>query len=410
MKQYLNYLLFIVRKSFLNPIKRLYPLNIMEFNCFVASKSCESNHFWFELRIAAILLFPFCSCSIMNNQQESTVYRFETLAGSSEGFANGKAEESLFCTPEGITVDSRGNIFTTEYWTTVVRKIAVDGTVSVLAGKGNEPGNINGPGNEARFNKPHGLVVVGDSAVYVCDMKSHTIRKVTYNGEVTTFAGIMGQQGIDDGFRLNAAFNQPEAIAVNSKGELYVADSYNFTIRKIALNGEVTTFAGKAGKAGYADGEGPQALFNKPLGIAIDAKDNIYIADSDYDGDGGNCLVRKITPKGKVSTLAGIPFKPGNVDGKPGVSLLDRPVGIAVTPGGIIFVADTEADLIRMIDKQGNVSTLGGKYLDENFADGTGLDACFADPQAIAVDKNGNLYIADTFNNRIRKGTKVGKK
>ena len=382
----------------------------MKTKCLFTCKSSNSRHFWRLKKAAAILLLPLCSCSIIKDQQESGVYRFETLTGSVEGFNNGKAKESLFRTPEGITVDSKGNVFTTEYWTTVVRKISVDGTVSVLAGKGNEPGNVNGTGGEARFNKPHGLVVVGDSAIYVCDMKSQTIRKVNYGGVVTTYAGIMGQTGTADGFRTNATFNQPEAIAVNSKGELFVADSYNFTIRKIAVNGEVSTFAGIAGKAGFADGEGSQALFNKPLGIAIDGEDNIYIADSDYDGTGGNSLIRKISSKGKVSTYAGIPLKPGHADGEADKSQFDRPVGITVTSDGIIFVADTEADMIRKIDKQGRVSTIGGVYLDEKFADGTGADARFADPQAITVDKNGNLYIADTFNNRIRKGIKVGEK
>ena len=371
--------------------------------------SNSNNYRWLK-RYFALILFPLFSCSLLKSQTELPEYRFETVSGSVEGFANGKAKESLFRTPEGITVDSKGNLFTTEYWTTVVRKISPDGTVSVLAGKVNEPGNINGTGSEARFNKPHGLVVVGDSAVYVCDMKSHTIRKVTYNGVVTTFAGIMGQAGPADGFRTVATFNQPEAIAVNSKGELFVADSYNFTIRKIAVNGEVSTFAGIAGKAGYADGEGSQALFNKPLGIAIDGKDNIYVADSDYDGTGGNSLIRKISPKGKVSTLAGIPSKPGHTDGKAKDSQFDRLVGIAATSEGEVFVADTEADLIRKIDKHGRVTTIGGVYLNEKFADGTGADARFADPQSIAVDREGNLYIADTFNHRIRKGVKVSKK
>ena len=370
----------------------------------------NSNNYSLLKWYSAFILLPFFSCSLLRSQAESPEYRFGTMAGSVEGFADGKTKESLFITPEGITIDSKGNIFTTEYWATVVRKISVDGIVSVLAGKANEPGNIDGTGSEARFNKPHGLVVVGDSVIYVCDMKSHTIRKVTYDGVVTTYAGVMDQQGVADGFRTVATFNQPEAIAVNSKGELFVADTYNYTVRKIALNSEVTTLAGVAGKAGYVDGNGVSALFNRPNGIAIDGKDIIYITDSDYDGEGGNCLVRKITPDGKVSTIAGIPSKPGHTDGIPGVSQLDRPVGIAVTQDGVIFISDTEADLIRKIDKKGRVSTIGGKYLDETFADGTGSDARFADPQAIAVDRAGNLYIADTFNHRIRKGVKIDMK
>ena len=230
--------------------------------------------------IVLIILLSNSFSSIYSQSGNPEEYSFETISGSVDGFLDGDVKQALFPTPEGITVDSKGNIFITEYWTTVVRKISYDGKVSVLAGKANEPGNLNGTGGEARFNKSHGLVVVGDSVIYVCDMVSHTIRKVTYSGVVTTFAGVMGEVGVNDGFRTNARFNKPEAIAVNSKGELFVADSYNFTIRKIALNGEVTTFAGIAGKEGYADGEGTKSLFNKPLGIAIDGNDNIYIADT----------------------------------------------------------------------------------------------------------------------------------
>lgn len=373
-------------------------------------KSTHSSNYRLSKWFSAFFLLPFFSCSLLRSQTESPEYRFETLAGSIEGHRDGEAKSSLFRTPEGITADSNGNIFVTEYWSTIVRKISADGNIFVLAGKDSIPGNMNGTGSEARFNRPHGLVAVGDSILYVCDMKSHTIRKVTYNGAVTTFAGIMGQAGAVDGFRTAATFNQPEAIAVNSKGELFVEDSYNFTIRKIAVNGEVTTFAGIAGKAGYADGEGYLAQFNKPLGIAIDGKDNIYVADSDYDGTGGNSLIRKISPEGRVSTLAGIPLKLGHADGKAKDSQFDRPVGITAISDGTLFIADTEADLIRKIDKHGRVSTIGGIYLDEKFADGKGADARFADPQAIAVDRDGNLYIADTFNNRIRKGTIVSKK
>ncbi len=377
----------------------------MKSNFFNDSISPYSWHFFLLKWMPVFFLLPVCSCSVFQKQPRLPEYSFETVAGSVEGHINGEAKKSLFRTPEGITVDSKGNLFITEYWSTIVRKISFDGDVSVLAGKDMDTGNVNRTGGNARFNRPHGLVVVGDSVIYVCDMVSHTIRSVTYNGEVSTYAGVMGKVGAIDGFRTTATFNKPEAIAVNSKGELFVADSYNYTIRKIALNGEATTFAGVAGKAGYSDGFGTQVLFNKPLGIAIDGKDNIYVADSDFDGEGGgNCLIRKISPKGKVTTLAGVPLKSGHVDGKAKESQFNRPVGITVTADGVIFIADTEADLIRKINKRGRVSTIGGSYLDESFADGTGSNARFADPQAIVVDREGNLYISDTFNNRIRKG------
>ncbi len=364
---------------------------------------------WVWVFSLAIVLFTFNSCSQSKPLATAhpSQYEYTTIAGSEAGHLDGPGNKALLYSPEGITVDSKGNLFVTEYRTSIVRKISPDGTVSVLAGKAMELGDTDAKGAAARFSRPHGLVAVGDSVMYVCDMKNFTIRKVLYDGTVTTFAGISGEEGSLDGYRTKSTFSQTEAIAVNSKGDLFVADSYNFTIRKISANGMVSTLAGVAKKPGYADGTGADALFNKPLGIAIDGNDNIYIADCDYDGEGGgNCLIRKITPGGKVTTFAGIPKSPGHKDGNRKKAQFDRPVGITVTSDGIIYLADTEADLIRKIDKKGNVTTIGGTYLEEKFADGMGSEARFADPQSIVVDKNGILYIADTFNNRIRKGTK----
>ncbi len=314
-------------------------------------------------------------------------------------------ETAKLRSPEGIAIDKYGNLYITEYRSSIVRKISSDGIVTTLAGKEMELGADDGTGLEARFNRPHGIAVDNDLNVYVTDMKNCTVRKITPEGVVSTHAGIPGVQGAKNGLASESTFYFPEDIAVNSKGDLFVADSYNFTIRKISSDGVVSTYAGKAGEPGSEDGLGAKARFNKPLGIAIDGKDNIYVADSDYDGEpSGNCTIRKISPKGKVTTIAGIAGKAGHVDGSGKKALFHKPVGIDVTPDGIIYVADTEADLIRKIDKKGMVTTIGGKYLEENKKNGIGEEARFKDPQAIAVGKNGILYIADTLNNRIVQG------
>ncbi len=342
---------------------------------------------------------------------QETYYMFSTLSGTEKGWEDGPLKSAKFWTPEGIAVDTKNNVYVTEYWNNTVRKISPDGVVTTLAGKSNEIGAVDGQGSEARFNRPHGIDVASEGSVFVCDMKSNTIRKIGTDGIVSTVAGLAGIEGSSDGNPQEATFNKPEDIAVNSKGVLYVVDTYNFTVREISTDGVVKTFAGMAGETGSRDGMGNQARFNMPIGIAIDGKDNIYVVDANYDeSDNGNCTIRKISPEGEVTTIAGKAGISGTVDGPGKEARFNRPVGIAASKDGTLFIADTEADLIRKIDTFGNVSTLGGTYLLEEFADGQSWEARFADPQAIAVDDNGVIYIADTFNHSIRKGTLKQKK
>lgn len=352
------------------------------------------------------VVFYLMAFGILYSQED--MYHFSTLAGAEKGWQDGTLKEARFRTPEGIAIDTSGNLYITEYWNNTVRIIGVDGRVTTLAGHPDEIGSTDGHGQDARFNRPHGLAVVADGTIFVCDMKNHTIRKIDIDGKVSTIAGKAGVTGTRDGKALESSFNQPEDVVVNSKGVLYVADSYNFTIREISLNGIVSTFAGMPGQPGATDGIGPKARFNMPIGIAVDGNDNLYVADSTYDGkENGNCTIRKITPDGQVSTIAGKPNIAGKVDGPGMEARFNRPVGIAVSKNGTIYIADTEADLIRKIDVHGNVTTLGGTYLMESFQDGKGGEAYFADPQAIAIDSEGTLYIADTFNHRIREGNPI---
>jgi sugar lactone lactonase YvrE len=335
-------------------------------------------------------------------------YKFTTYAGSVDGFQDGERLASLFRSPEGITIDAKGNLYITEYRSSIVRKIDKNGQVSLLAGQVLKTGFADSKASEALFDRPHGIALNQKGVIYICDMKNHLIRAISSNGFVSTIAGKAGEAGTADGNKNEARFSQPEGIVVNSKGELFVADSYNFTIRKIDLKGNVTTFAGKAGVGGYADGKGKNAMFNKPIGIAIDNRDNLYIADSDYDGKpSGNCLIRKIDKTGNVSTLAGVPNVQGHMDGKAKEALFHRAVGITVDSKGNVFVADTEADLIRKIDKNGMVTTIGGQYLVEKAIDGIGSEAAFFDPQSLVVAANGDIFITDTLNNKIIVGRKI---
>ena len=336
-------------------------------------------------------------------------YAFSTFAGGRQGFADAKGIAAEFIAPEGIAVDRLGNLYVTEYRNHVIRKIAPDGTVTTLAGRQDVSGATDGPAPEARFLHAHGVAVGDDLAVYVSDMKNHTIRKISPTGQVSTVAGQAQMQGSADGTGAEARFFWPEGVAVDRNGTLYVADTYNFTVRKISRTGVVTTLAGQAGSPGSADGPGAASRFNMPMGVAVDGTGNVYVMDADFDQKTtGNCTVRKISPEGNVTTLAGLAGSPGDTDGKGSNARFTKSVGIAVTRDGTVYVADTGAHTIRRLSSDGVVTTLGGMFQQVGKTDGVGSAARFNAPQSIAVDEGGTVYIADTFNHIIRKGVPGG--
>ncbi|MDR2208256.1 MAG: hypothetical protein LBE22_04700 [Azoarcus sp.] len=254
---------------------------------------------------------------------------------------------------------------------------------------GGEAGFADGIGSAARFYRPIGIASDAAGNLYVTDRWNHRIRKITPAGEVSTLAG--SESGFADGIGGDAKFYCPEGIVSDAAGHLYVTDNENHRIRKITPAGEVSTLAG--GEEGFADGTGSDARFNRPLGITIDAAGNLYVADTD------NRRIRKITPAGEVSTLAG--SEEGFADGVGGDARFSGPYGVAIDAAGYLYVADTFNHRIRKITPAGEVSTLAGG--EEGFADGVGSDARFYGPASIAIDAAGNLYVADSGNNRIRK-------
>jgi DNA-binding beta-propeller fold protein YncE len=340
-----------------------------------------------------------------------TQWQFETYAGTGGkgDFLDGDRKTALMHSPEGITIDNKGNLYITEYRTSIIRKIDANGQVSLIAGQPMKTGFADGKFNEALIDRPHGIAVNKEGNIFFCDMKNHLIRKISTDGIVSTYAGKAGVSGTADGVGEEARFYMPEGVALDSKGNLYVVDTYNYTVRKIDKNRRVTTVAGKGGEKGYADGKGLDARFDRPIGLAIDKKDNVYIVDAEYDSktNSGNCVIRKLNKKGKVTTFCGTPKTQGHKDGKLKEAQFHRPVGITIAPNGTMYIADTEADLIRMIDKKGNVTTLGGQYLEEKIADGIGNQAAFFDPQSLVIAPNGDLFITDTLNHRIVVGRVV---
>jgi len=305
----------------------------------------------------------------------------------------------IFHTPRGIAVDSAGNVYVADGDNCTIGKITPAGVVSTLAGTASMPGIVDGAGNDARFSILRGASIDSAGNVYVAD--SCTIRKITPAGVVNVFAGKAGIPGVADAMGSKARFSVPCGVAVDSAGNVYVADMY--TIRKITPAGMVSTLAGTVRPAGGTNGEGASARFgDQAKGIAVDSAGNVYVADT------ANNSIRKITPAGMVSTLAGTVGQSGSADGFGSKARFSHPQGITVDSAGNVYVADTANNTIRKITPAGAVNTLVGAAGQSGNTDGTGSNARFSHPQAIAVDSRGNLYVADTGNQTIRKVTPEG--
>ena len=315
-----------------------------------------------------------------------------TIAGSlTAGSANGKGTDATFNEPFGLAADVNGNIYVVDHLNNLIRKITPDGVVTTFAGSG-AIGHADGVGTAATFNNPTGLAVDVAGNVYVADVSNNLIRKIAPDGTVTTLAG-SGANGSANGLGTAATFSNPSGIAVDGAGNVYVADLSNNLIRKITPGGVVTTLAG-SGLSGSDDGVGTAATFNQPYGLAVDPMGNVFVADW------GNNEIRKITPAGVVTTIAGN-GKPGSADGVGTAATLNRPFGLAIDESGNIYVVDTGNELIREITPAGAVTTVAGTGT-KGSTNGTAFTTSFYQPTGIIADGAGNVYIADEFNNEIR--------
>jgi streptogramin lyase len=320
-----------------------------------------------------------------------------TTVARSTGSIDGQGGNARFNYPQGITVDGNGNLYVADTNNHTIRKIDAAGNVTTIAGVPFVFGSTNGQGSNARFTYPGGIAVDGSGNLYVADSINHTIRKIDAAGNVTTVAGLASNGGATDGQGSNARFYYPRGIAVDGNGNLYVADSSNHTIRKIDAAGNVTTVAGLAGNSGSSNGQGSNARFWGPYGITVDGSGNLYVADAN------NNTIRKIDAVGNVTTLAGLAGNFGSTDGQGSDARFGTPIDIAMDGSGNLYVAAANNNTIRKIDAAGNVTTVAGLAGSVGFTDGQGGNARFCYPRGIAVDGNGNLYVADTQYHTIRK-------
>ena len=323
-----------------------------------------------------------------------------TFAGTAgvAGSTDGPATNAIFNFPEALLLDASVNLYIADTQNSVIRKITPAGIVSTYAGTARITGSWDGPATNALFFLPEGLGVDSASNVYVADTGNSTARMITPAGLVTTLAGTAGLAGYAEGISNAARFSNPTGITADSFGNVFLADNNNNIIREIAPGGLTSTFAGTDG-AGSADGTGPNAHFNYPAGIAVDASGNSYV------GDYLNDTIRKITPAGVATTLAGLAGVPGSADSTNGTARFNNPSGMAMDTSGNLYVADTGNGTIRVVTPVGVVTTLAGMPGISGNHDGTGSAAQFNAPTAVAVDAASNVYVADTGNFEIRKIT-----
>jgi DNA-binding beta-propeller fold protein YncE len=328
-----------------------------------------------------------------------------TLAGTADnsGHADGTGAAASFAFPTALATDPGNDILVADSDNNTIRRVttpaaAVTTLAGNIGGRGYADGS-SGPNSSARFNSPHFVASDGAGNIYVSDELNNVIRRIAVGGAVTTFAGTAGVTGAANGTGAAASFNSPYGMVFDSHGNLYVADLGNNTIRMITPAGIVSTLAGTAGAIGSADGTGAGASFNSPFGLAIDASDTLYVADY------GNNTVRKITtPGGAVTTFVGTPGVTGSVDGTGAAAQFWGPLGLSVNLAtGNAYLADRFNDTIRMITPTGVVTTIAGSPGQADFVDGTGAAAHFDWPATTAIDAaTGNIYVADYLHNAIR--------
>lgn len=315
-----------------------------------------------------------------------------TVAGTGQpGTEDGWRHTASFSDPFGIAFDKHSNVIVADGGqSNRIIRITEKGEVQTIAGS--TEGFADGSALEARFNTPSGIVIDKDGNIIIADTSNNRIRKLSTDGRVSTIAG-SGTGGFKDGAAGEAQFDGPTGVAVDKQGAIFVADAYNDRVRKITTDGNVITVAG-AGSPGFADGDAASAMFDTPSGIAVDKDGNAFVADT------GNGAIRKITPQGEVATIAKRDENTENA-----AIPIGRPIGIVITHDGFLFVADAGSNRIVRISPEANVDSYAGRSA--GFADGFGLNASFNAPSGMAVGRDGVLYVADAQNYLIRMITPV---
>jgi sugar lactone lactonase YvrE/outer membrane lipoprotein-sorting protein len=319
----------------------------------------------------------------------------------------GLAIAAHFDLPISVAVDSAGNLYIADRGNNRIRKVTPEGKISTVAGNGTSGySGDGGPATEAGLASPHCVAVNSAGNLYIADRGNNRIRKVTAAGIISTVAGGAFSLFADGGLATAAQLNAPIGMAVDSSGNLYIADSANSRIRKVTSAGIISTVAGNGTRGSGGDGglaTAAQLAFG-PSGLAVDSAGNLYIADR------GNNRIRKVTPAGIISTVAGNGNSPySDDDGQATAAKLSITTGVAVDSAGNFYIADRDSNRIRKVTTEGVISTVAGNGTIGFSGDGALATAAqLSSPSGVAVDSAGNLYIADYGNLRIRKVTTEG--
>lgn len=340
----------------------------------------------------------------------NSINGIETIAGTGVGGYGGDggpATEAMFDLPEGIEFDAEGNLYIADYFNHRIRKIDRDGIVTTVAGNGQE--GFGGDGRlatNAKLDNPHDIAFDTEGNLYIADMGNQRIRMVNKDGIIATIAGNgTGPCNGDGGPAVEAGMGSPRGIAFDTAGNLYIADWGCEIVRKVDQNGIITTVAGN-GIMGYSGDGGPaaEARIRSPWDIAVDSLGNLYIADC-Y-----NQVVRKVDPSGIITTVAGNGVRGYSGDGGPATEAqLNYPVDVALDASGNLYISQLYNGCIRKVDQMGLITTVAGSGVGGYSGDGgPATEAQLNSPEGIAFNAMENLFVADTYNNRIRKVDVLG--
>ena len=322
---------------------------------------------------------------------------FVGRAGNTNG-GDGVGTNAFFNQPVGGDMDAGGNFYVADEYNNAIRKVTPDGTVTTFAGKLGVAGTADGTAGAARFTQPTNLIFDKNGNIYVADTFGHTIRRITPAGVVTTLAGLGGHPGSNDGSGTSARFNEPNGIGYDPTDDvLYVADGQNGAIRKVTMSGTVTTVAG--------GGTSPGQLFYGVEQVAVGPSHRLYVCDAwastiwTMDTNGGNRSILAGPGAGNAW-----PTGSGTNDGTGTAARFSFPESLWLDAAGDTFVADYDNSTIRKITPGGVVTTVGGRPGVIGTADGTNTAALFNLEEGIFVDPYGNLYVSDTQSSTIRIG------
>ena len=346
-----------------------------------------------------LLLLLICIPFISNGQV------ITTFAGNgADGYTGdgGQATAAAISTPNGLAFDASGNVYFSGFGNNTIRKVSPAGIISTIAGNGilGFSGD-GGPATNAKLNRPVKICRDGSGNIYIADQQNHRIRKVSPSGIITTIAG-NGTAGYNgDGIAATAALlNYPSGVAVDGSGNVLIADYYNYRIRKVSPDGIITTIAGNGVNASSGDGGmATAANLSRALDILVDATGNLYICDQD------NARIRKVSTTGIITTIAGTGTTGFSGDGGPATNAtFNWPGGIAIDGAGNFFIADFFNQRIRRIDPSGIITTIIGDGTPGFTGDGGPASAARIDSSnTVAIDNMGQLFICDNDNRRIRK-------